>query len=374
VEAPGGDQVRYVARNEGRPTGDLENTTFDLENAGKTGICLDMKNADGREVMEKLISQADVFLTNVRNKSLIKMGLDYEALKIKYPKLVYGVVTGYGEKGPDKDLPGFDFTAYNARGGLLGTLFDKDHVPSNLTSGFGDHQAGMHLSSGIIAALYRARETGEGDKVSVSLFHSGIFVMATMLQASQYKLPASRFPMSRKERANPLEVAHKTSDNRWIQFAVPAYDANYDRFVKAISREDLVGDPRFFPQANLLKNLLVFYDLLASRVAEETLDYWCEAFTKADLPFARAQTWDELLLDEQAWANDYFYKMRYPTGNDRTLVRPPVMFADTPLPEYKRGPYLGEQTEAILAKLGYSEAQIKAMMEAGAALHPELKK
>jgi cinnamoyl-CoA:phenyllactate CoA-transferase len=379
VEPPNGDAVRYLAFNEGRvvdgkPTGDLENTTFDLENAGKECIALDIKTKEGREAMEKLIAGADVFMSNTRDKALSRMGLDYESLKVKYPKLVYGYVTGFGEKGPDKDLPGFDYTSYFARGGILNTMFDKDHVPMNFVQGFGDQQAGMYLSSGIIAALYRARDTGKGDKVSVSLLHSAMWALAIMLQASQYGQASTRFPLSRKELSNPLQVAHKTLDNRWIQFSVPSYDVNYDRFVKAIGREDLIGDPRFYPQSNLPKNFHEFYGLLANRVAEKTLEEWCKIFTEADLPFAVAQTWDELLVDKQAWANDYFYKMHYPTGADRTLVRPPVLFMDTSLPEYRRGPYLGEHTEAILARLGYSEDQIKAMMEAGAALHPELKK
>jgi cinnamoyl-CoA:phenyllactate CoA-transferase len=378
VEPPKGDPIRYFALNEGRivdgkPAGDLENTSWDLENAGKECISLDTKTKEGREAMEKLIAEADIFITNVRAKALIKMGLDYESLKVKYPKLVYGYVTGFGEAGPDKDLPGFDFTAFFARGGVLGTMFDKDHVPLNTVHGFGDHQAGLNLAGGVMAALYRARETGKGDKISTSLFHTAVWDVAVLLQASQYGQPSTRFPISRKEFANPLQAAHKTKDGRWIAFCVPAYDANYNRFVKTIGREDLVGNTRFFPQTNLQNNLIEFYDLLAGRVVEETLDYWCRAFTEADLPFGRAQTWDELLIDEQAWANDYFYKMHYPTGAARTLVRPPVKFMDTPLPEYKRGPYLGEHTEMILARLGYSNAQIKAMMEAGAALHPELK-
>jgi cinnamoyl-CoA:phenyllactate CoA-transferase len=379
VEPPSGDPVRYLAFNEGRvvdgkPTGDMENTTFDLENAGKECISLDAKTKEGREAMEKLIAGTDVFITNVRNKALAKLGLDYESLKVKYPKLVYGLVTGFGELGPDKDLPGFDITSYFARGGILGAMFDKDHVPLYIVQGFGDHQVGMNLGGGIVAALYRAKETGKGDKVSVSLLQTAIWDISIMLQASQYGQASTRFPISRKELSNPLQVAHKTKDNRWIQIAIPAYDANYDKFVKAIGREDLAGDPRYFPQSNLVKNFHEFYDLLASLVAERTLDEWTKVFTESDLPFAVAQTWDELLVDEQAWANDYFHKMHYPTGADRTLVRPPVTFADTPLPEYKRGPYLGEQTEAILKRLGYSEAQIKAMMEAGAAHHPELKK
>jgi cinnamoyl-CoA:phenyllactate CoA-transferase len=376
VESPDGDPLRYLAFNEGRivdgkPTGDLENITFDLDNAGKECICLDIKTREGREVMEKLIAGADVFISNLRGKALSKMGLDYESLKVTYPKLVYGYVTGFGEKGPDKDLPGFDLTSYFARGGILGTMFDVDHVPLNIVQGFGDHQVGMNLGGGIVAALYQVKETGRGNKVSVSLLHSAIWDVSIMLQASQYGYASTQFPISRKELANPLQVAHKTKDNRWIQFAVPSYDVNYDRFVKAIGREDLAGDPRYFPQANLQKNFHEFYDMLANRIAERTLKEWTGVFTEADLPFAAAQTWDELLLDEQAWANGYFFKMPYPTGAERTLVRPPVLFADTPLPEYKRGPYLGEQTEAILAQLGYSDAEIKAMIKTGVARHPE---
>lgn len=370
VEAPGGDPLRGTAINEGRPAGDLENTSFDVDNANKSCICLNTKSGEGREALEKLIAGADIFVTNVRYKSLAKQGLDYESLKPKYPKLVFGYVTGYGDKGPDKDLPGFDFTAFFARGGVLGTLFDKDHVPMNTIPGFGDHQVGLYLANGILAALYRARETGRGDKVSVSLFHSAIWDVAIMLQAAQYGSEATRYPISRAATSNPLVVAHKTRDGRWIQFAAPAYDATYNRFVAALGRADLADNPRYYPQANLQAHLDEFYALLRDEVAKRTLDQWCSAFREADLPFAVAQTWDELLRDPQAWESDCYYEMKYPTGARRTLVRPPVMFADTPLPEYRRGPYLGEQTETILASLGYTEEQIAAMLAAGAAQHP----
>ena len=350
--------------------GDLENTSFDLDNANKRDICLNTKTPEGREALEKLIARADIFITNVRYKSLIKSGLDWETLKAKYPRLVMGYVTGYGEKGPDKDLPGFDFTAYFARGGILGTLFDKDSSPMLTMPGFGDHPVGMYLASGLLAALYRAEKTGRGDMITVSLFHSAIWAVSTMLQSAQYGQSAAIYPMSRKDIANPFTVAHKTKDGRWIQFAAPAYDALYNRFVAALGRPDLADDPRFFPQANLQSHLHEFYDLLVNEVAQKTLDEWCAAFKAADIPYAVAQTWDELLEDPQAWAADCFYKMHYDNGNDRTLVRPPVLFADTPLPEYNRGPYMGEQTESVLAELGYSEEQIKAMMEAGAACHP----
>ena len=131
-----------------------------------------------------------------------------------------------------------------------------------------------------------------------------------------------------------------------------------------------MDDPRYFPQANLQANLHEFYQLLVDTVAQKDLAEWCRIFKEADIPYAVAQTWDELLEDPQAWAADCFYKMDYPTGATRTLVRPPVLFQDTPLPESPRGPYQGEQTEEILTELGYSQEQIQTMLESGAAAHP----
>lgn len=196
VEAPAGDPLRYTAVNEGRPQDQKENTSYDLENAGKTCVCLNTKTPAGREALEKLIAEADIFITNWRQNPLKKAGLDYETLHAKYPRLVYGFVSGYGEKGPDKDLPGFDFTAFFARGGILGTLFDKDALPMLTIAGFGDHQVGMYLASGVLAALYRARETGIGDRVVVSLFHSAIWDVSLLLQASQYGDPTTQYPLS----------------------------------------------------------------------------------------------------------------------------------------------------------------------------------
>ena len=162
IEAPAGDPLRYTAVNEGRPQDQKENTTYDLENANKTCIALNTKSAAGREALEKLIAGADICITNWRQNPLKKAGLDYDTLHAKYPALVYGFVSGYGEKGPDKDLPGFDFTAFFARGGVLGTLFDKDSLPMLTIAGFGDHQVGLYLASGVLAALYRAKQTGQG--------------------------------------------------------------------------------------------------------------------------------------------------------------------------------------------------------------------
>ena len=363
VESHAGDPLRYTAVTEGRPSGEKENTSYDLENANKRGICLNLKTEAGIEVFYKLLSKADIFITNLRQKALERIGIDYETLKLKHPSLVYGIVTGYGETGPDKDLPGFDFTAYSARGGVLGPTCDKDSNPMNLIPGFGDHQVGIFLASGVIAALYRARNTGQGDKVSASLFHAAIWDISIMLQSSQYKHESTQWPVSRKEMANPLNVAHKTKDDRWIQIAMPQYDFFYEKFIKLLDRPDLVGDGRFFPAENLQPNLIEFYDIIKEGMAKKTKDEWVKILTDADIPFAVAQNWDELLEDEQAWESGCFYAMKYPTGATRTLVRPPIIFTETEVPEYRRGPYLGENTEIILSELGYESNSIMKMIE-----------
>lgn len=368
VEAPSGDPLRYTAVNEGRPAGDAEDTSFTLENTGKKIVALNTKTPRGREVLEKLIAGADIFVTNWRQSPLKRAALDYDTLHAKYPALVYGYVSGYGEKGPDKDLPGFDFTAFFARAGITGTLFDADSIPLTPIAGFGDHQVGMNLASGILAALFRAKNTGEGDQVVVSLFHSGVWDVSLFLQAAQYGDASTQFPISRRQIANQLNMTHKTSDGRWFQLAMPRYDAMYNKFVsEVLGRQDLVDDPRFFPQTHLQEHLDEFYDLMVAEIGRFTSQELSAVMNKADIPYAICQNWQEVLQDEQAWGSDILAKVQFPNGKERTMVRTPVLFAETELPPYERGGFLGEHTREVLAGLGYSADEVDAMIAAGEA-------
>ena len=366
VEAPMGDPLRYTAANEGRPLDQKENTSYDLENAGKRCIALNIKSPEGREVLEKLIADADVFITNNRQPSLIKNKLDYDTLHAKYPSLVYGFISGYGEKGPDKDLPGFDFTAFYARGGILGPLRDKTSTPMLTVQGFGDHQVAMNLAAGILASLFKAKMTGEGDQVVVSLFHSAVWDVSLMLQSSQYGADSCKFPMERWENGNPLTMVYKTKDEQWLQIAMPQYDRHYPVFMQAAGHPEMIDDPKFYPQKNLYPNRKEFSEWISALFLTKDCDEWCKLLDAADIPYAVAQNWDTLLKDEQAWASDIFYEMQYSNGNKRTLVRPPVMFKENGLPEYNRGPYLAEHTEEILGQYGYTDEEIAKMLADGA--------
>ena len=368
VESPKGDPLRYTAVNEGRPFGDAEDTSFTMENTGKKCIVLNTKSENGREALEKMIAGCDVFITNIRPNGLKRAHLDYETLSAKYPKLVMGYVSGFGEEGPAKDLPGFDFTAYFARGGVMGTMFDVDSKPLMPVAGFGDHQVGIFLAAGILAALYRARETGKGDQVTVSLFHTAIWDVGLYLSASQYGDPAVQYPVSQRSIANQMQIPHKTSDDKWVMIAVPQYDALFPKFAtEVLKRPDMANDPKFYPQTNAQDNLSELYDIIDSTVRSLTLDEMCARMDAADLPYAKCQTWADLLSDEQAWASHALEKVTFPNGKQRSMVRTPVMFANTELPPYERGGFMGEDTESVLAGLGYTPEQIKAMIEAGEA-------
>lgn len=356
VESLGGDPIRHVGGNTKFPTLPEENPNFDLGNISKKSIALNLKDEKGLAALFKLLQNADVFVTNNRTKALEKMGLGYEQLKEKYPGLIFAQVLGYGEKGPLKDKPGFDFTSYYARGGLTGTLYEKGTSPVNPVPGFGDNQVALALTSGVLAALYKRSKTGAGDKVTVSLYHTALFVLNTAIAASQYGFS---YPVSRKEVGNPFLNTYKTRDERWLQLAAPEYDRMFPVVMQAIDREDLTGNEKYSRFKNIIGKTTEIIEIIEAQIIQKTADEWMAIFEKSDIPCEKALLWDEILKDEQAWANDYLHEIHYATGNVRTLITLPVKFDSIGKAEYTRGPLIGENTVEILKDLNYSAEEIQ---------------
>ncbi len=365
VESPAGDLIRYNGASEGRSASLRENTTYDYLNANKKDIALNLKAPKAREVFDKLISEADIFVTNWRDDALERQNLDYENMKKVNPKIIYGTFTGYGSKGPDKDLPGYDFTAFFGRGGLLGTLYQKGTVPFNTIPGLGDLQSAMMLCTGIMIALFKAQKTGVGDKVSCNLYHASVYTQALMIMAAQYEGLGEVYPIDRRFNTNPFNVAYKSSDERFVQLSMPPYDLFYNKFMKIIEREDLIDHPIYSKMAVLSEKKLAceVYDVIWEAFGKKTAAEWDKILVEADIPHSVAYTWEEILVDEQAWANDFFYKMPYTTGNERVLVRLPFSIDSVGLPEYNEASQLGQDGPAILKEMGYSDEEIKQMEE-----------
>lgn len=368
IESSKGDNLRFTAPNEGRPSDPFEDTNFDLENANKKGIVLDMRSEKGKEVLFKLLDEADVFLTNWRPQALARQNLTYESLKERFPGLVYASLTGYGDKGSDKDLPGFDYTAFFARSGWAGSLYQKGTVPTNLIPALGDHQAALALTAGVLAALLRASKTGQGEKVSANLLHTAVWVQSFQIQGAQYgtEFNGVHYPFDRRDNPLPYQPAVKTKDDRFLQVMGPNYGIYFPLIMKAIGREDLIDDPVLSNQKKMQDEGRVgeMYDIVQEGFQQKTAAEWAPILTELDIPFALCKTYEEVVDDEQAWANDVFYKMDYPRG-PKALVRTPIDLEETPLPPYEKAPLLGEDTEDVLKELGYSDADISAMAKEG---------
>lgn len=370
IESPKGDPMRMMGGLLNMPTdNERENPAYDQQNANKRGIVLNLKNPEGMAVLHRLLAKADVFVTNNRQEALERMGLSYEQLSPRYPALVYGQVSGYGENGPDKDRPGFDFTSYYARGGISGTLYEKGTSPLLTVAAFGDQQVSLALLSGLCAALFQAKRTGKGEKVSVSLYQTALYCMCHMIASSQYgKNP---YPRSRLDTANPFQAAYPTKDGRWIQGAVNAYDKEYARICRLVGREDLAEDQRYNTFQKVKDNPRPFILELDQAFRQKTADEWVKIFDEADLPFDKEMLWEEILEDPQAWGDDDLcrvegYPLHEKLGTSRVLVRSPVKFRNMGLPPYEKGPRIGEHTRQILAEAGLSREEIQRLWDSGA--------
>ncbi|MCJ7854693.1 CoA transferase [Lachnospiraceae bacterium NSJ-143] len=360
VESPKGDDLRVAGRGYFYPPADEDgDTAMDVQNFGKKGIALNLKDPKGMEAFLKLLETADVFITNNRVKSLVKMGLDYETLHKKFPRLIHASILGYGESGPLKDKPGFDYTAYFARGGIANSLMEKGTSPCNAASGFGDNYAGIALSSGICAALYRQAKTGEGERVTVGLFDTAIYGLNWLIGANEY---GSEMPMSRRHTNSATCTTYQTKDGRWIQLAVIQYDKSIEVLSKALGIEHILQDERFATYAAMLNHIEELVDEIEPAFAKKTLAEWVDILTEADVPFEIVQTMEEIAKDPQAWENDYIFKKEREDGKNIYFIRTPIVFTENPMVKEESGrgraPKLGEDSTDILKSAGYDEATI----------------
>ena len=367
VEAKSGDPLRYTEEQEGRPQDMLENTTWEYLNGNKKCISLNVKTEEGKAALFRMLESTDVFLTNWRLGALERAGLDYDSLKEKYPKLIYAMLLGYGKTGPDKDLPGFDFTAFFARGGYSENVRRRGG-DITILPGLGDNNVGLMLAMGIVTALFNRTVTGQGDFVSTSLYETAIFNQSLMLLGAQYDGAALDYPISRYDEMNPLNGRFQTKDGRMIQCALPGYDPNFERFLKTIRREDLIERGKYFPQTEAIKNgtLREFWDELDATFLRYDCAEMDDMLREGDIPHSVCYSWTEILNDPQAEAVGAFYDCTCPNGVVRKVTHTPVRLESEGELEGRTAPLIGEHGREVLKEVGYSDAEVDQMLESGA--------
>lgn len=334
---------------------------FQYLNRNKKSLALDLKKEAGYEILHKLVERADIFVSNYQLSSLQKLKLDYTNLSRINPKIVYGVLTGYGVVGPDKDERGFDYAAAWARTGAQHLMGEPDSPPPPQRPGMMDRVVGAHVVGGVLAALLYREKTGRGQELQFSLYQSGIWTLAEDIQAALIGTPLPKH--SRTKAPNPLWNTYRTKDGRWLQLVMLQSDLQWPGFCRALARPELENDPRFSDMDRREENCEELIAILDTIFASKDAVQWEKRLRKFDCIYGRIATPMEVVNDPQAIANDFFPKIPIGLTGEMQLVMTPVKFCQNPASIMTAAPEVGQHTEDILLSLGYNWSDISRLKE-----------
>ena len=362
VEPPNGDLWRIGHRIPPQPQA-KEAYPWHLANRNKRGITLDLKSPDAQKVLERLVKWADVLIVNTPHPARKRLKLEYDDVVQWNPRLIYADVTGFGEKGPDANLPGFDITSYWARSGLLSMTRDAGAPPTWPVAGSGDNATAVGLFSAIVTALYRRERTGQGSYVTTSLLAEGIWSASVSIQAA---LSGAKF-YGLHDRKNPANAAlnvYQAADNTW--FVLLITPDKLAAVAKAIGRADLLTDPRFSDPAKLAANMPQLAAVLDEVFGAQPMAHWYEVFNGIHVTFGAVQGPQEVINDPQLKANDIVVPLEGAGGNLTSTISSPIQVHGVTKVPARRAPELGEHNETVLKELGFGASEIDGLRASGA--------
>ncbi len=365
VEPPGtGDPYRFLYRLEPNPSSP-KNYFWQLTNRNKRSLALNLKNPLSVEVLQKLIVTADVFVVNFPPHVRKGLKLTYEDVSRLNPRVIYADISGYGEKGPESDKPGYDVTAYWARTGLMNAARNAGSPPAFPVAGIGDHATASTLYGAIVTGLYRREKTGLGCHLATSLIGERAWAVSGWLQAAlDGAVPARQ--IDRNAPLNALVNNYKTQDDRWLMLAFIQEDKDWPGLTRVLNRPDLLTDERFLDASARRLHAYQLREILDNAFMLQPVNYWRVALDKENVVFGVVQTLEELAADPQLIANDIIRTVQNGSGETSYTVDSPIKIQEEVKIQPKTAPYLGEHSTQVLAELGYSVTEITALLANGA--------
>jgi crotonobetainyl-CoA:carnitine CoA-transferase CaiB-like acyl-CoA transferase len=348
-------------RGWGPPFVDGYSAYYLCANRNKRSIAVDLKSPDGVAVVRRLARCCDVVVENFRVGKADALGIGYEALRSENPGLVYCSITGFGQTGPYRSLPGYDFII-QAMSGLMSVTGEPDGRPMKVGVAVGDVFTGLFAAVAILAALRRRDQTGRGQHIDLALFDAQLAALVNV--ASNY-LNGGRVP-GRMGNEHPNIVPYQTFPACDGEIAVAVgNDRQFARLCALLGRPELAEDERFAHNDQRVRHRDELVPILAELFRQAPANVWMERLNAAEIPCGPIQTLDRVFADPQVRAREMVQSFSLPTGGLARVVGNPMKFSETPVVYRSAPPALGEHTEEVLRECGFSEEQIHLWRERG---------
>jgi formyl-CoA transferase len=351
VEPPEGDETRGW----GPPFAGGESAYYLCVNRNKRGIAVNLKTPEGRRIVQEIAQTCDILVENFRPGLLQRFGLDYETLHTAHPRLIYCSISGFGQTGPLKDRPGYDFII-QGMGGLMSFNGEPDEEPQKVGVAISDITAGLYAVIAILAALQARNATHAGQHLDIALFDAQLAWLANV--ASNYLISGNLPKRYGNAHANIVPYqAFRAHDAHFI-LAV-GNDRQFQRLCEVIARPDLASDARFATNAARVEHREELVPILKEIFANRKAGEWLELLEAAEIPCGPINTLAQVFAEPQVEARQMLIGMEHPTAGNLPQVGSPLKMDSTPVTYRLPPPTLNQHAAEILSSLlGYSAAQI----------------